>query len=166
MAPVFLAMAALVGGALVVAVMQNKKKEQESAAQAADAAKEAALPPPVDVFGDRDNSPKARGGGRMAMGNTAPLGLDETPLWVESKALGAKGIALVKEAVAARKKGDEETFRSKGVEGRDILDEALMNTGDWIIDLIAAHPEDRQVDRLSRERSRWADHMNKVRKIH
>lgn len=165
MVPVFVAMSVLVIAALIVAVMQNKQKKEEAAAAATEVQQKADEPETSNPFGDRDNSPKARGGGSMAMKNTAPAGLADTPLWVKSKVLGTAGIALVKEAVAARNKGDEETYRTKGLEGYGKLDEALMNTGDWILDLDGEHPEDRQVDRLRRERSRWADYYQKVRKI-
>ncbi len=165
MMPVILAMAVLVGGALLVAVMQNKKKDQEAAAAKTATEQKAAADDAPSPFGDRDNSPKTRDGGRMAMKNTAPAGLAETALWVEAKKLGDRGIELVKEATKARKAGDEETFRTKGLEGRELLEEAVLNTGDWIIDLDMAHPGDRQVDKLSRERGRWQDHMKKVRKI-
>lgn len=163
MGPVFLAIAVLVGGALVVAVMQNKKKDKEEKAAAAELSVEA--PQTSNPFADRDNDPKARDGSKIGTKNTAPEGLEETPLWVDAKAKAEKGMALVKEAIAARNKGDEETYRSKGLEGYDLLDEALLNTGDWLVALLEQHPGDRQVSRIERHRSRWGDSYKKVRKI-
>ena len=162
MAPVFLAMAVLVGGALVVAVMQNKNKEKKAAAAAAAPAE---IPQTSNPFADRDNDPKARDGSKIGTKNTAPEGLAETPLWADSKVMADKGMALVKEAVAARNKGDEEGYRAKGLEAQELLDEAMMNTGDWLIGLQEQHPNDRQVDRIGRQRVLWGNAMNKVRKI-
>jgi hypothetical protein len=162
MGPVFLAIAVLVGGALVVAVMQNKDKEKKAAAAAEQPAE---TPQTSNPFADRDNDPKARDGSKIGTKNTAPEGLEETPLWVDAKAKAEKGMALVKEAIAARNKGDEETYRSKGLEGYNLLDEALLNTGDWLVALLAQHPGDRQVSRIERHRSRWGDSYKKVRKI-
>ncbi|QDV04527.1 hypothetical protein Poly30_00180 [Planctomycetes bacterium Poly30] len=165
MVPVFAAIGLLVVGALVVAVMQNKKKNEEAAAAAQAAERAVVKEQTSNPFADRDNDPKARDGSKIGTQNTAPEGLAETKLWVDAKVLGDAGIALVKEATAALNQGDEETYRTKGIEARDKLDEALLQTGDWIIDLLANHPNDRQVDRLSRERGRWQDHIKKVRKI-
>ncbi len=162
MAPVFLAMIVLVGGALVVAVMQNKNEEKEAAAAAAQAAEPVQTSNP---FADRDNDPKARDGSKIGTKNTAPEGLDQTPLWVDAKVKADQGMALVKEASAARNKGDEEAFRAKGIQGRDLLDEALLNTGDWLISLQEMHPDDRQVARIERLRAKWGDAYKKVRKI-
>lgn len=165
MAPVFLAIGALVIGALVVAVMQNKKKSEEAAAAAQTVQKKASDEPTANPFGDRDNDPKARDGSKFGTKDTAPPGLAETDIWLNAKKLGDEGLMLVKEAIAARNKGDEETYRTKGREGHDKLDEAVMQTGDWLIELMSEHPDDRQVERLGRERGRWQDHMKKVRKI-
>ncbi len=162
MMPVFVAMAVLVGGALLVAVMQNKDKDKKAAAAAAQPAE---TPQASNPFADRDNDPKGRDGSKIGTQNTAPEGLAETPIWADSKVMADKGMALVKEAIAARNKGDEETFKKKGIEGRDLIDEALMNTGDWLIDLQEQHPNDRQVDRIGRHRIRWGDALKKVRKI-
>ena len=162
MAPVFIAIAVLVGGALAVAVLQNKNKEKEAETSTAPAADE---PQTSNPFADRDNSPKARDGSKIGTKNTAPEGLDQTPLWVDAKAKADKGIALVKEALAARRNGDEDTFRTKGLEGQELLDDALLHTGDWLIDLLDKHPDDRQVSRLERLRSKWGDSYKKVRKI-
>ena len=64
MAPVFLAIGALVIGALVVAVMQSKKNTEEAAAAAQAAEKAAVKEQTSNPFADRDNDPKARGGGK------------------------------------------------------------------------------------------------------
>lgn len=164
MTPVFLAIAVLVGGALVVAVMQNKKDKAEAAAAIQETEQRRNGTQTSNPFADRDNSPKRRGGKR-ATATTAPPGLAQTEVWTNAKKMADQGIALVKEATAARKTGDEDTFRAKGAEGRDLLDEALMQTGDWILDLLAEHPDDGQVDKLSRERGKWQDAYKKVRKI-
>lgn len=161
-------MAALIGGVLVVAVLQNKDKEKKAAAAAAPGAAvqpagESDAPSP---FADRNNDPPtSRSGSKMGTENTAPEGLAETALWADSKVMADEGMKLVKEAVAARKKGDEDTYRTKGLEGYELLDQALMNTGDWLFELQQEHPNDSQVSRIGRHRERWGNAYKKVRKI-
>ena len=161
MGPVFLAMAVLVGAALVVAVLQNKNKAKQAAAAAAQPA--ADEPQKSNPFADRDNDPRRRDGSKIGSGNTAPKGLNQTPLWLDAKAKADKGMALVKEAITARSNGDEETYKKKGLEGQELLNEALEATGDWLLALLEEHPDDRQVDGIGYTRGRWGKSYEKVR---
>ena len=161
MAPVFLAVGVMVAGAVFVAAKQSQADKKE----AAETAEPAVEPQKNNPFADRDNSPPARGERASSMKNTAPPGLMEEPIWVNAKVLGDKGMKLVKEAQAARKAGDEDAYQKKGYEGRELLDQALMATGDWLIDLSEAHPNDRTVNGIAEMRFRWAKEQNKMRKV-
>ena len=148
LAPVFLAVLAILGAALAVAVMQNKQDqaaEKESAAEAAE--------------------PRRVGGSRARLVDSAPEGLADTPLYRAAKVLADDAKALVAEAEAARKAGDEDTFQEKGRAAREKLETAYEKTSDWLIDLQERYPDDRQVARIEREMLTWDRALRKVRKV-
>ncbi|MEM6675853.1 MAG: hypothetical protein AAF726_23590 [Planctomycetota bacterium] len=163
LAPVFLAVIAILGAALAVAVMQNKQDqaaEKESAAEAAEEVQQQNNP-----FADIDNEPRRVGGSRERLVDSAPASLADTPLYRAAKVLADDAKALVAEAEAARKAGDEDTFQDKGRAAREKLETAYEKTSDWLIDLQERYPDDRQVARIEREMLTWDRALRKVRKV-
>ncbi len=160
--PVFVAITVVVVAALAVAVMQNMDKESK----APDPAASDTGAPTSNPFGDIDNDPKSLGGTRTTYVDTAPAGLMETPVYRAAKALADDGKALVKEAEAARAAGDEDTFQAKGRKAKDKLELAFEKTADWIMDLQDRYPNDRQLNRIEKERMSWDRALRKVRKVH
>ncbi len=160
--PVFVAITVVVVAALSVAVMQNMAKESE----APDPAASNTAAPTGNPFSDVDNDPKSLGGTRKTYVDTAPAGLMETPVFKAAKTLADDGKALVKEAEAARAAGDEDTFQTKGRKAKDKLELAFEKTADWIMDLQDRYPNDRQLNRIEKERMSWDSALRKVRKVH
>lgn len=118
-------------------------------------------------FADLPDVPIGRPGSRSKslLVDTAPPGLKETPLFKAAKTIADKGRALAKEAKDARAAGNEELFRTKGLEARENLELAFSKVGDWMIELGDKYPNDRQVDRLSKELESWDKSLRIVRKI-
>lgn len=115
----------------------------------------------VDPFADLD--PVAPPEPRVT--NTAPAGLLENADYKRAQALGEEGVQLVTEALALQEKGDDEGFKTKAVEGRDKLFEALGLTTDWLMDLQDRYPKDRQVKQVETARKAWQRALGKVRHV-
>ncbi|MEM9380467.1 MAG: hypothetical protein AAGB93_11010 [Planctomycetota bacterium] len=160
LAPVFLAVIAILGAALTVAAMQNKQDKASSATEVQEDAPQGSNP-----FSDIDNEPRRVGGSRAKLVDSAPAGLAETPLYRAAKVLADDAKALVAEAEAARKAGDETTYQEKGRAAREKLETAYEKTSDWLIDLQERYPDDRQVARIEREMITWDRALRKVRKV-
>lgn len=102
------------------------------------------------------------GGKKVATTNLAPLEILETPAWVEAQKTMEGAYAMVKEAEDAKQAGDNATYINKAVTAREIIDEAIIATADWEMDLQDQYGEnDVLVKKIVRERSRWFDLLRK-----
>lgn len=119
----------------------------------------------VNPFGDLDDSKVELPSAGRKMQDISPPGLMDTELFVRAKTLAEDGQALAKQAFAARDSGDKERFRELGLQARDKLFEATALTADWWIELNEKYPNDRQIERISRVRSRWDRSFNQLRVI-
>ncbi len=169
MVPVFATLAIVVVAAVAVAVM-NQPKDSEASGQGA--ATGAPAPAASDIFGDIDTSPerfmrKTGGSGQPATTNNAPPGLADAPIFAEARKLAAEATLLVNEALAAEKAGDVETWRTKGIAGREKFEHIMEMTADWEIGLIGQWgSNDAQLKKISVEIDVWRKLMTKVRKVH
>ena len=162
--PVFAAVTVIVIAALAVAVMQNMDKEANDADPSAS---EAGTRTTVNnPFADIANDPTSRSSSGKTLVDTAPPGLMDNAVFRAAKALADDAKVLVKEAEAARKAGDEETFQTVGRRAKEQLELAFEKTGDWVLDLQDRYPNDRQVERIDREMMTWDRALRKVRKVH
>lgn len=119
----------------------------------------------VNPFADLDDSRVQVPSAGRKMRDISPPGLMETELFTRAKQLAEDGQALAEEAFAARDSGDKERFRELGLQAREKLFEATALTADWWIELNEAYPNDRQIERISRVRSRWDRSFNQLRVI-
>ena len=119
----------------------------------------------TNPFADLDDSRVQLPSAGRKMKDISPPGLMETELFVRAKQLAEDGQALAKRAFAARDSGDKETFRELGLQAREKLFEATALTVDWWIELNEMYPNDRQVEQISRVRSRWDRSFNQLRVI-
>ena len=119
----------------------------------------------VNPFADLDDSRVQVPSAGRKMKDISPPGLMETELFVRAKQLAEDGQALAKRAFAARDSGDKETFRELGLQAREKLFEATALTADWWIELNETYPNDRQIEKISRVRSRWDRSFNQLRVI-
>lgn len=119
----------------------------------------------VNPFADLDDSQVQVPSAGRKMKDISPPGLMETELFVRAKQLAEDGQELAKEAFAARDSGDMERFREIGLQARDKLFEATALTADWWIELNERYPDDRQIEKISRVRSRWDRSFNQLRVI-
>ncbi len=133
----------------------------ESTTQPAEPGKKEWTNPFADLDDSRVQLPSA---GRK-MKDISPPGLMETELFLRAKKLAEDGQELAKEAFAARDSGDKERFRSIGLQAREKLFEATALTADWWIELNETYPNDRQIEKISRVRSRWDRSFNQLRVI-
>lgn len=102
------------------------------------------------------------GGKRVESTNRAPVELLETPLWVEAQETMVGAYAMVQEAEEAKQAGDNATYRNKAVTARGIIDEAIIATADWEMELQDTYgDDDALVKKIVRERSRWFDLLRK-----
>ena len=119
----------------------------------------------VNPFADLDDSRVQVPSAGRKMKDISPPGLMETELFVRAKQLAEDGQELAKEAFAARDSGDKERFRELGLQAREKLFEATALTADWWIELNEKYPDDRQIEKISRVRSRWDRSFNQLRVI-
>lgn len=119
----------------------------------------------TNPFADLDDSRVQLPSAGRKMKDISPPGLMETELFVRAKLLAEDGQALAKRAFAARDSGDKEAFRELGLQAREKLFEATALTADWWIDLNETYPNDRQIEKISRVRSRWDRSFNQLRVI-
>lgn len=139
----------------------TKSAASASPAQPTDAGEKEWVNPFADLDDSRVQVPSV---GRK-MKDISPPGLMETELFVRAKQLAEDGQELAKEAFAARDSGDKERFREIGLQARDKLFEATALTADWWIELNERYPDDRQIEKISRVRSRWDRSFNQLRVI-
>lgn len=163
--PVFAAVVVIVGAALAVAVLQNQEDEKASAQESPSPSTPAAGESGPNPFADIDNSPRSSASTRPTLVDTAPAGLESDVTYLKAKDLGQEGIALVREATAARDAGNEDAFRKKGAIAKAKLEKSLELTTDWLLELQDQYPNDRQVARIEREVTRWGKALGKVRMI-
>ena len=164
LAPVFaiLGLVLLVGGVIMLSNLEGSKgAAPASTAQPAGPEKKDWVNPFADLDDSRVQVPSA---GRK-MKDISPPGLMETELFVRAKQLAEDGQELAKEAFAARDSGDKERFRELGLQAREKLFEATALTADWWIELNEKYPDDRQIEKISRVRSRWDRSFNQLRVI-
>ena len=168
MIPVFVTIGVVVVAALGVAVMTQPPPEGErDPAATAEPSEEAVSNSGQAAFGDIDTSREAISRGGSKLSNKAPAGLADHPAFTEGRDLAAKAKVLLDAALAARKAGDEDTYRTKGSAALVNYEEAMRVTSDWEINLIDEYgSKDRQVDKIGKEIDRWRKLMNKVRKVH
>lgn len=160
MAPVI----AIVGVIALVAIgfgLLQKQDDADSNAEAGATKKSAADSPTGNPFSDV--AIETPGQDRKKRLHLAPAGLDQTPVWIEAKAMADQGKRLVEKALAAKEKGDEETYREDGLRGGELLEEARATCVDWWIDKYAEYPGDVQLERMSREMKSWTKARKKVR---
>lgn len=102
------------------------------------------------------------GGQRVETTNRAPEEILQTPLWLDAQKKMEGAYALVKEAEEAKQAGDNDTYLDKAVTARGIIDEAIIATADWEMELQDEYGEnDILVKKIVRERSRWFDQLRK-----
>lgn len=169
MVPVFATLGVVLVAAATVALM-NQPKDAEASGGAEKSTTPVATG--ADIFGDIDTSPerfmrKESGSGKPATTHNAPPGLADHPTFQEARKLAAEATVLVNEAVAAEKAGDVETWRTKGIAGREKFEHIMEMTADWEIELITTWgSNEAQLKEISAEIDRWRKLMTKVRKVH
>jgi len=90
---------------------------------------------------------------------------DENPVWLEAKAKGERGMALIQEAVAAKDAGDRETAQAKAAEARTLLEQANASTEDFEESILAQLGPNHRFVRLVRKRTKkWRDNLIALRK--
>jgi len=110
----------------------------------------------------RESAPAARSGASRELVSRAPESLVADPAWVAAKAQAQEAFALSKEAEAAKKAGDDATFRAKAVAAREIMDQVTSDTAVWEESIVQRYGDDDVlVAVIQRERGRWFDLMRK-----
>ena len=160
MAPVI----AIVGVIALLAGGFGLLAKQDDATPRSDAdavKKSAAESPSTNPFADV--SVEMPGDKRKKRKQLAPPNMDQTPIWVEAKTMADQGKTLIDEALVAQKKGDEDTYRDKGLRGAKLLEDARTKCVDWWIDQYDKYPGDIQLERMSRQMKSWTKARKKVR---
>ena len=90
---------------------------------------------------------------------------DDDPVWLEAKRKGERGLALIREAVAAKDAGDRETARAKAAEARTLLEQADAATLDFEQSILARYgPNHRFVKLVQKRTKKWRSELIALKK--
>lgn len=156
-----LALVVVMAGAVWLARMaaQNKPEEQPPKEEVKAA----------EIFGDLpEEQPPDRTGmgqGNFKLKNAAPEGLANNANWQEALAVAARAQAALDVAKKAKADDDHATWNKRGVEAKELYDEAITMTAVWEEELLEQYGDkDRQVRAIMKTRSKWFDLLRTLHK--
>ncbi|MFT7484399.1 MAG: hypothetical protein ACI9F9_000239 [Candidatus Paceibacteria bacterium] len=155
-----LGLVVLMIGAVVVARMAaSRPKADDTVHEPKDASA---------VFGDLPvELPPVREKGRAPrrMVDNSPAGLTDNAQWVKAQGVVLEAAKVLAEAKTAKAAGDHGAWADQGTKSKQLYDEAIIMTADWELGLIEKYGDnDRQVDAIMKERSKWIDMLRILHK--
>ena len=157
------------GGLFVLAVLAiatagwlNRAKKNAERPPEPGASEEEVYASPFGDLAPEDGPPKLSPGGEDPEAEAAPADLLEEPLWKDALHRAEAVWELVAEAGAAEEAGDTELFLEKALAARDIADQLLFDTAEWVTEVQESYPaHDPSVRTVTRQFQRWTGVLRK-----